>query len=122
MLLLLLLLMVLQERRPLVHRGHGLLVVLTAVQPHVLRDVRQPARLALLDGLAERLVVHLAVLDVAGLLVQRGGRRRVQERRDVVDGSVGRVALLEEVGRGDLGGWVERGAGGWEAGCGRGAG
>lgn len=94
-----------RKARPLVDGRHCVLLV--SVEPDVLGHVREVAGLGLLYRLAERLVAHSVELDTLRAVLQCRGRWRVEQRRNVVNRSVWRITLLQEVGGRNLGGWVQ---------------
>lgn len=60
------LLMRVEKCWPLIHRSSWLLVM--AIEPLILSDIRQPALLLVLDWPAQGLVMHLLIRDLLWLL------------------------------------------------------
>lgn len=87
-----LLLMVL-EARPLVDWSH--LLGLITIKPEILCNVWETARV--LNWFAEWLVLHSVEFDCGRSCLHRSRRRWIEQRRHIVNWSVGRVPLLQKV-------------------------
>lgn len=77
-------------------------MLLVAVEPDILGNVWEVARLVLLHRFPKGLIAHLIEFDALRAVLQSRRRWWVQQGRHVVNRTVRRVTLLKEVGWRDL--------------------